>query len=509
MSAIWQRADEPAPTAQALSARWFWLACAMLALLSVAPLWRHAYPALPDYPNHLARVQIIIDEHLSGRSHPYYALRYALIPNLALDTIVPLLVRAGWSTNDALRLFTALALLMPVAGVIAVARVVQGGSPWLALLAFPLAHSRYFAWGFLNYFFAVGLALLTFALWLRLRAADPVRAALALTPLGMLVLSSHLMGFGVLALLVMAHEAWRWHAARRPAARWRQALPGLAAVATCALLYLLLFERRLRLEFAWFDVVGSRLRNLASPFVAYDAASALAMAALLLGLLAWLARSRRLTVTRGAAIPLLCLVLTFALMPSMIMNSHYANARLLVVAALLFVAYAKLRPDRRALAAIAVVVAGATLLRTAEADRHWATNSAHAAELRDALTAVPQGAKVATVVAVEHTGPAALHPLRHIASLAVIDRQAFIPNFFGFPFNGEAVGFRSDAAELARMFPKDELVFPPDKEIPWDVYCAHYDAVLILNQTQTAVSPPCASTTLRSGPDFALHALVR
>ena len=123
----------------------------------------------------------------------------------------------------------------------------------------------------------------------------------------MLVLCSHLMGFGVLALLVMAHEAWRWHAAAPPAARWRRAAAGAGGRwPTCALLYLLLFERRLRLEFAWFDVVGSRLRNLASPFVAYDAASALAMTALLLGLLAWLARSRRLTVTPGAAVPLLC-----------------------------------------------------------------------------------------------------------------------------------------------------------------------------------------------------------
>ena len=220
--------------------RWFWLACLLSSGLLLMPLWSHEYPGMTDYPNHLARAQLIIDDHFHGAAHPYYVLRHVLIGNLGLDTLVPLLVHAGMDTNAALKLFAGVALLLPVAGVMALARVLQGGTPWLALLAFPLAHSRYYAWGFLNYFFAVGLALLVFALWLWLRERRPRIAALVLALLGALAMCAHLMGFGVLALLVLSREAWLlWRA--RPSPRWQEALPAIAALASCTLFNLLAF----------------------------------------------------------------------------------------------------------------------------------------------------------------------------------------------------------------------------------------------------------------------------
>ena len=518
MTAPGRRARPDLPAPSPVRARWFWAACGLLALVSLLPLWHHTYPGLPDYFNHLARAQIIVDEQLQGRAHPYYVLRHVLIPNLALDTLVPLAVHAGPETNDALRLFAGLALLLPVAGVIALGFVVQRATPWLALLAFPLAHSRYYAWGFLNYFFAVGLALLVFALWLHWRTtARPRRAALALAVLGATVLCAHLVGFGVLALMVLAVEAWHLLRPRAGAtapswlARWREPLPALAALAACAALYLLLFERSLRLQVQWFFSIAGRLRNLASPFIAYEVVPGLVLMALLIGLLAWLARSRRLRLAPGWWAPVLPLMLSFALLPTAIMNSHYANSRLVVVAALVFVAHAVLRADRRAVVALVVVAASATLLRAAEADRHWAATARSASEIREALRALPPGAKLATVLYTERADRAALHPLRHVGAFAVIDRQAFMPNFFGFPFNGESVAFRPEVVPLVELVSKDALVFSPETPIPWSVYCAHYDAVLVIapDRAGAAAAPPCAGATLGSGPGFRLQALRR
>jgi nucleoside-diphosphate-sugar epimerase len=412
-----------------LRARWFWLACLLLSVLLIAPLWMHEHPGMTDYPNHWARAQLIVDAQLHRPAHPYFALRHALIANLALETLVPLFVHAGMDTQGALKLFAALALLLPVAGVIALAWVLQGGTPWLALLAFALAHSRYFAWGFLNYFFALGLGLLVFALWLRLREEHAHIAALALALLGAVVMGAHLMGFGVLALLVLSREAWQFGRRRAVPSRerWRPALPALMVLAAWALFYRLAFERGLGLKAHWFDTPASKLRNLASPFMAYDILPGLAVMTLVVGVMLWLWCNRRLHFQPGWWLPVGLFVLAFVLMPSVIMNSHYVSARLAIVAALVFLAFATLRADKRAQAAVMLVALAATAIRLAEVHTQWTTTSARTAELRQALHAVPLGAKVATVITVGHPSHSALYPLRHVASFAIIDRQALSP----------------------------------------------------------------------------------
>jgi hypothetical protein len=500
-----------------LRTHWFWLACLLLSALLLVPLWSHEYPGMTDYANHLARAQIIIDDQLHGTAHPYYMLRHVLVGNLGLDMLVPLLAHAGMGTNEALKLFAGVALLLPVVGVIALARVLQGGTPWLALLAFPLAHSRYYAWGFLNYFFSLGLALLVFALWLWLRERRPRLAALALVLLGVLVMCSHLMGFGVLALLVLSHEAWLlWRARLVPSKlRWGAALetlpalPALAALAACTLFYLLAFERGLGLEMRWYDTPAAKLRNLASPFIAYAILPGLAVMALVVGLVLWLWRTRRLRLQPGWWVPVGLFVLVFLVMPSVIMNSHYAGSRLLIVAALAFTAFATLRADVRGRVAVLLVALAATSIRVAEADAHWAETSARSVQLRQALQAVPQRARLATVLVAAPGSHAALHPLRHVASFALIDRQAFIPNFFGFPFNGESVAFRPEAAAITELVNKDHLIYRPDETIDWDLLCTHFDTVLTMGEGAEAPTPPCAMRVLSAGPGFGVYALRR
>lgn len=499
-----------APHARAgLHTRWFWLACVLLSVLLVVPLWVHEYPGMTDYPNHLARAQLIVDEHLHRQAHPYYVLRHALIGNLALDTLVPLWVHAGMDTNQALRLFAGLALLLPVAGVIALAWVLQGGTPWLALLVFALAHSRYYAWGFLNYFFSLGVALLMFTLWVGLRGKRVRLAALALALLGPLVMSAHLMGFGVLVLLVLSREGWLFwrHRAEPLPGRLKAALPTLCALAACALLYLLAFERGLGLDMHWYDTPASKLRNLASPFMAYDIPPGLAVMALVVGVILWLWRSGRLALQAGWWAPVGLLVMTFVVMPSVIMNSHYAGARLLVVAALIFLAFATMRADKRAQTAVVVVALAATAIRLAEVQTHWAVTSARTAVLREALHVVPLGAKVATVVSVGQLSYSELFPLRHVASFAIIDREAFVPNFFGFPFNGESVAFRPAAAALTALLNKDELIFWRDKPIDWASICSHYDVLLVIEQGHKPALPACVARVLSTGPGYGVYAL--
>ena len=59
----------------------------------LVPVWSVTYPPLTDYPNHLARMYILMMDGANRFLNNYYVIRWAAIPNLAMDLIVPTLGR--------------------------------------------------------------------------------------------------------------------------------------------------------------------------------------------------------------------------------------------------------------------------------------------------------------------------------------------------------------------------------------------------------------------------------
>src|SRR5947209_5503053 len=81
------------------------------AFLTVAliPLFICSPLPLADYPNHLARMYIISSLSHSPTLQRYYEVHWQLIPNLALDLIVPQLARLV-PVERAMLMFTSLTL---------------------------------------------------------------------------------------------------------------------------------------------------------------------------------------------------------------------------------------------------------------------------------------------------------------------------------------------------------------------------------------------------------------
>ena len=65
-----------------------WGAFAVLLALVSAPVLSTVLPPLVDYPNHLARMRLIAEG-----GDRFYAVRWAPLPDLAADLIVPALAR--------------------------------------------------------------------------------------------------------------------------------------------------------------------------------------------------------------------------------------------------------------------------------------------------------------------------------------------------------------------------------------------------------------------------------
>lgn len=76
-----------------LSFRAFAVLFAALFALAAAPLWQVEILPLFDYPNHLARMGLLAELPQSATLRQAYEAVWRPIPNVAMDAIVPPLLR--------------------------------------------------------------------------------------------------------------------------------------------------------------------------------------------------------------------------------------------------------------------------------------------------------------------------------------------------------------------------------------------------------------------------------
>src|SRR5437879_399276 len=162
--AIIQRPVADTTTPETGSALRVWGAFALLLALVTVPLFSTVLPPLVDYPNHLARMHL-----LKEGGDAFYAVRWAALPNLAEDLIVPPLAQLV-PLDTAGKLFLVMIFALMAGGAVWLNRCATGSWRLWPLLAFLLLYNRILLWGFLNYLFGIGVALVGTASWLALEA---------------------------------------------------------------------------------------------------------------------------------------------------------------------------------------------------------------------------------------------------------------------------------------------------------------------------------------------------
>ncbi len=484
-----------------------WSAFALLLTLSAVPVFSTVLPPLVDYPNHLARMHL-----LAEGGNAFYSVRWAVLPNLAEDLIVPPLGRV-MPLDVAAKLFLVVIFALTAGGVIWLNCVATGGLCLWPLLGFLFLYNRILLWGFVNYLFGIGVALVGIASWLALERWRWWLRVPSSSFVALACFFSHIAAFGFYALVIIGVEflpavgelrARQWPAFGRriaiglpqfvaPAALWL----GVRHDAPSGTISYAALWRKADLLFSVFDN--------------YNRAFDVVCFALFLALIGGLLWTRRLGLAPRLAAAAGMVFAVYLLLPSQIYGGSGADHRLPTAFFLLLVAASAPRfPSPRVAAAVGVVAALVLVVRLAMIERVWrAADRVYSADLTG-IDALPQGSKLAIAHPADlfHVGPI---PEVHLAVLAIARREVFVPTLFA--IEGQqpvalkpAFAALADAAQPQRLWAilmgtqtADRAILPGGLE--------QFDFVALIDKRPIRLPPHRCLAPVFVQPTFQIYAI--
>jgi len=316
----------PGPPVRWWESRWGVVA---LLVLAAVPLAWPAVPPLGDLPGHMGRYRVELDIASFPGLQRFYSFHWRFIGNLGVDLLViPLTGLFG--LEAAVKLIVMAIPVLTVGGFLWVSREIHGRIPAATLFALPLAYNYPFQFGFVNFCLSMALALVAFALWLRLERLGHRRLRAALfVPLSLLIWTAHVYGWAVLCVLAFVVEAARQLATGRRAldAAVRSAFGCLALAPPLLAMAIWRGGHGGPVAEDWFDwPQKAKYLNFAlrDQWMVFDLLSL----AVLLGPIGLAARRRKLAFSRELGFAALALLVLFVLLPRVIFGSSYADMRL-------------------------------------------------------------------------------------------------------------------------------------------------------------------------------------
>ncbi len=409
---------------------------ALLTLVVLAPVFAVTVPGLGDYLNHLARVDIMARIGHAPDLRRFYQTGWRFVPYYGMDGSVLVLLRV-LPIYTAGQVFVALCVMMPVASVAALRWAVYGRVGLAPVLGFCISYNLVLAYGFLNYLFSAGLAVLLFAAWVASAGWRPwVRTALFSVGLILLYLC-HAFAAVAYCLMVAGYEIGR--AARRDFRPARAVLLDWAAAGAQALPLVLLVRVTARAAQLGPSIVTAyggfwnRVAALLSPFY-FPARGSWAALLILLALMGVLAR-RRVRISAVLWPSLAVLALCSILVPKVLMNVWGSDLRLPILCVVLLLACVTCRPNfsKHAVRAIVVCVVILVAGKSLAAYRVLLSFNEAVTQVRALVAVLPRGSRLLVVELPDAEAPrrsVSALLTGHIPLVASIDRDAFLPYLF-------------------------------------------------------------------------------
>jgi hypothetical protein len=451
-----------------------------LALFAVTqfPLYWVQYPDIVDFPNHLARLHILINLSESETLQQYYTLRHLKVgTNLAMEVLVPLLAK-GMSLMLALKVFASLTMFLVTTGAIALGRVIHGQTSYLLLGVLFFAQNAMFQLGLLNYLFGLGLAFWLLAAWIYARNYSSLFHWLAFSTGCILVYVCHLSAFGVYAVCVLGYELGC--AQFKGGLTSRSALKALLLPLTqffpVIALHLLVSVSTgtytpVSVEYSLLELIYIWLKSellllVISPSICVSGYvlgpnifAVFIVCALYIGF-----REGVLKLTTPAKWMASMLAICILLLPHAGFGSRMLDVRLIPALGLILWSGLDI-PKGRELKpnALLGVIAAIVFLISLETGREWVLRDGEYSRVRAALQQIPEGSKVATIILNKPGSPDSISA--HVGAFSVIDRSTLLSNMFIWPFQPYWVAYREHYVSLAILARLDDpATYSPEYE---------------------------------------------
>jgi hypothetical protein len=398
-------------------------------MLVAVPPFSTVLPPLVDYPNHLARMHL-----LAEGGNAFYAVRWAPLPNLAEDLIVPPLSRV-LPLDTAGKLFLVMIFALMAGGALWLNRCATGCWRWWPLLAFLLLYNRILLWGFLNYLFGIGVALVGSASWLALEGRRWWLRVFASSLVALACFFSHIAVFAFYALVLLGVEglpAWAELRARRWAALGRRI--GVAAPQFILPAVLLLGgPHDAAGATVSYAAIWRKIDLLFNVFDNYNRVFDVACFVSFLSLIGGLLWTKRLALEPRLGCACGIVFAAYLLLPSQMSGGSGIDRRLPVAFFLLLVAASAPRfPSGRVAAVIGIAATAVLIVRLGVIESVWReADRVYRADLAG-IDLLSRGAKLAVAhpEGLFHVIPI---PEVHLPTLAIARRDAFVPTLFAIP----------------------------------------------------------------------------
>ncbi|RYE97073.1 MAG: hypothetical protein EOO77_39745, partial [Oxalobacteraceae bacterium] len=184
----------------------WWIALGAMLLGLILPLLLVEVPPLTDYPNHLARALFLAFGATDPIMSKMFAANWQIAPNLALDIVLPPLLRI-MPPLIAGKVLLGFAAVLPATGAIAFNRACFERRSYWPLAVGLVVYNVPFLLGFINFQIGVGVALWGAAAWVWMARRHPVLGVASGVVFGVAAFFSHLFAFALYALLIGCWEA--------------------------------------------------------------------------------------------------------------------------------------------------------------------------------------------------------------------------------------------------------------------------------------------------------------
>lgn len=457
---------------------WFLLFYAFLFILAQLPIWLNEFLPLQDYPNHLARMYVILNYYHDSFLQEYYRIHFAILPNLAMDIIVPLLAKI-FGLGVAGKLMVVLSIFMLTSGSAFLSYVIFRRINYWSLLSFLVIYNQALIIGFINFLFSVGFALWSIGLWILMRQQKAWLRLILFNILTSALFICHLYGLGIYGLVVVSYEGYLFFKQKSYLERtvFLTLFVIFGQFAIAAILYLSSPTSGgesvdyLTPIFTKLKYIKMRMTDNYSPFL--DLVTMIFILFIpIVGLFL-----RKLRFSQYMIFPLAAVTLAYLLIPAKAATSSHADWRILVPLFLLFLSSIEFRSDRLFNTIILTSLIAVFACRIYVINSEWRAVQSEYREILTAIAHVKEGSRLFS--ARGFINYYQTMPFIHAPTYAVIKESAFVPSFFAFPTQ-QPVEFKPEYLDLVEK--TMATGYEHGEGVKWNMVLDNYDYVLLSNE---------------------------